>query len=266
MDRPTPPTGSTPPTSRPGTPTAGHCGLRRCVAGHSTVAPPEAARLTRPDGRLQVGVGAQAWLVEGWSPDPTSSQDPATALLCGLAGSGPARGLPPYRVSGHGELAAELREGLASTLGEPAQDGVVVLVSDYAVPVGTARRPDLVAAPVLPVVAQTSRVVLGPWTGLAGGPCLHCLDLHRHDHDPGWPLLAAALDDPVTSLVPPRHGCGVVALVRALAAVLVAGVRRDGRGTHALAYEVGRDQPHLVTRRWPAHPACPWHTDGPGGR
>ena len=123
----------------------------------------------------------------------------------------------------------------------------------------TAPRLHLESEAVLPVVAQSSRVVVGPWTGLRTGPCLHCLDLHRVDADPAWPALAAALDDPVTCPSPPRHSADVVALVTALAGLLVAGLGGDGRDEDGLAYEVGAQRPHLVLRRWPVHAACPWH-------
>lgn len=167
--------------------------------------------------------------------------------------------MPTCRVLGHGPLASRVRTHLTGADGPAPEDGVVVLVSAYAVPVGTARRPDLAAVPVLPVVAQTHRVVVGPWVGLAGGPCLHCLDLHRTDADAAWPALAAALDDPTTCPSPPRHADDVVGLVAALTGLLVGGLGRDGHDESGLAYEVGSQRPHLVLRRWPVHPACPWH-------
>lgn len=230
---------------------------------------PGVVHLIRPDDRLQVGLGPRAWLVQGWTPASPTETDPASSLVLALAGGrsgraarpGPGR---PCRVIGHGDLAAALRAHLATATDPGSDDDVVVLVSAYAVPVGTARRPDLAGAPVLPVVAQPSRVVVGPWTGLAGGPCLHCLDLHRTDVDPAWPLLAAALDDPMASPPPPGPGDDVLGLVTALTGLLVAGLGRDGRDELGLAYEVGSSRPHLVLRRWPAHPACPWHPGRPG--
>ena len=161
---------------------------------------PALVHLRRPDGRLQVGLGPRAWLVQGWPSTRSSAAGEAAAsgLVRALAGAGGTSAgvgasLPPYRVVGHGVLAHRVRTHLAVG-GAESDDGVVVLVSAYAVPVGTARQPDLAAAPVLPVVAQTHRVVIGPWAGLGRGPCLHCLDLHRTDGDPAWPTLAAALD------------------------------------------------------------------------
>ncbi|QFG69170.1 hypothetical protein [Ornithinimicrobium pratense] len=227
------------------------------------------AHLRRPDGQLQVGVGPRSWVVHGWSPASSPAASPASLLVRALSGDrpwppGPPALARPCRVVGHGELAVEMRRHLGSAADPGAAGGPVVLVTAYAVPVGTARRPDLVSTPVLPVVAQSSRVVVGPWTGLRTGPCLHCLDLHRVDADPAWPALAAALDDPVTCPPPPRHGADVMALVTALAGLLVDGLRCDGRDADGLAYEVGAQRPHLVLRRWPTHAACPWHPGGTG--
>lgn len=241
----------------------------------------EPVRLRRPDGRLQVGLGPWAWLVQGWSPGwgeggregesgcegegerAGEGEGLASGLVRALAGSTPGSAdggapLPAYRVIGHGPLARQVRAHLASAGAGESDDGVVVLVCGYAVPIGTARRADLAGTPVLPVVAQTHRVVVGPWVGLVGGPCLHCLDLHRTDADPGWPSLVAALDDPTIG-PPPRPAEDVIGLVTALTGLLVSRLRRDGRDERGLAYEVGVQHPHLVLRRWPVHPACPWH-------
>lgn len=257
MERPTPPVGG--PSAWPGEWPA--------VAGGAQVEGARPAYLRRPDGRLQVGVGPRSWLVQGWCPTSPAAA-PASLLVRALAGDGlgprPHAVAGPCRVVGHGELAAELRGHLVPTPDPAPAGSPVVLVTAYAVPVGTARRSDLVAGPVLPVVAQSSRVVVGPWTGLRTGPCLHCLDLHRVDVDPAWPALATALDDPVTCPPPPHHGADVVALVTALTGLLVAGLGCDGRDEDGLAYEVGAQRPHLVLRRWPVHAACPWHPVGTG--
>lgn len=253
-------------SATPGSDRAGAPGSDRAEApGSDRAQAPALVHLRRPDGRLQVGLGPRAWLVQGWPSTRSSAAGEAAAsgLVRALAGAGGTSAgvgasLPPYRVVGHGVLAHRVRTHLAVG-GAESDDGVVVLVSAYAVPVGTARQPDLAAAPVLPVVAQTHRVVIGPWAGLGRGPCLHCLDLHRTDADPAWPALAAALDDPATCPPPPRHTEDVVGLVTALTGLLLGGFRRDGRDEPGLAYEVGAQRPHLVLRRWSTHPACPWH-------
>lgn len=232
--------------------------------------------LHRPDGRLQVGFGPGAWVVDGWRPGGGPA-DPATALVSGLVS--PARpeqrAAPRCCVQGEGSLAAELRRRLAGGPVPPADlppvdpgaaASVVVLVSPYAVPVGTARRPDLAGCTVLPVVPQTGRVVIGPVCGLPGGPCLHCLDLHRRDRDAQWPELVARLDDPLSAAVPPVHEPAVTDAALMLVLLLVTALVRGDRAAAGpgVSLEVGPRAPHLVTRRWDVHPVCPWHA--PGGR
>lgn len=255
----------------------------------------------RPDGRLQLGLGPGAWLVQGWAPG-RSAHDPSTVLVHGLASPAPGREHGPgqFVVLGDGELAMRLR---ASEPQEPERDGsepdqdrsepdqdgseperdgsefdrdgragvgpsgagsgpAVVLVSTHLVPVGTARRADLAGRPVLPVVLQSERIVVGPWTGMPGAPCLHCLDLHRRDRDQAWPAVAAAFDDPSCRVDPPEHGAAVLDLTRCLVLLLLGAVRQGRPPATGLGYEIGERPPHLVIRGWTAHPACPWHEVG----
>lgn len=241
--------------------------------------------VVRPDGRLQLGLGPGAWLVDGWSPE-RSTHDPATVLVRGLGpprvapASGAARRPRSVVVLGDGELAMRLRAvepavappdtavappdtappdtaGADAAAGRPAPH--VVLVSAHVVPVGTARRPDLAGRAVLPVVLQSGRIVVGPWTGTPGAPCLHCLDLHRRDHDGAWPVVAAAFDDPTFRTDPPVHPAGVLALAQALILLLLDGQDAGHPPTRGLGYEVGERPPHLVTRQWTTHPTCSWH-------
>lgn len=225
----------------------------------------------RPDGTLQLGLGPGAWLVEGWGPE-RSLHDPASVLVRGLVEpvAGPRPDPVAYAVLGDGELAMRLR-AVAREQEQPETGGTVapsgslpahvVLVSAHLVPVGTARRADLAGRCVLPVVLQSGRIVVGPWTGQPGSACLHCLDLHRRDRDQAWPAVAAAFDDPSCRADPPAHPDLVLDLAQALVLLLVGSVGSGGpAAVGALSYEVGERPPHLVTRGWTAHPACPWHT------
>ncbi|ANS80423.1 Putative secreted protein [Serinicoccus hydrothermalis] len=202
---------------------------------------------------------------------PDQPQDPAWQFLrrLGTAPVASPHDHGPLEVRGEGEVAEALRAVLRPTartgatpgglLAGPARPEAprrVVLVHDHLVPVGTAREPAIVGRPVLPVVSQTARVVIGPWTGMPGRPCLHCLDLHRRDRDPGWPRAAAALLDPLTAPLPPTHPPEVLQAVTALVVLLSRSVAPAGPGA---AHEVGALPPHLVVRRWPPHPGCPWH-------
>lgn len=247
---------------------------------------PRLPHLIRPGGRVQVGVGPGSWLVEGWLPRPDSSGDPASQLLRRLAGQ--AVGAPgraarlSATVSGDGQLAVRLRRAVGRAdldvdHAGPAEGStapvaaaraadlpgdrapLVVLVSHYLVPVGSARRPDLRGRRLLPVVEQTGRVVVGPWLAPPAGPCLHCLDLHRRDRDAEWPAIAAQLEDPLTSPPPPLHPPEVLDVVEALVVLLVLAAARAAGIDTAVCYEVGAETPHVVTRRWTVHPVCPWH-------
>ncbi|WP_151526143.1 hypothetical protein [Serinicoccus kebangsaanensis] len=231
---------------------------------------------TGVDGRLQVGVGPGAWSVDGWVR-PDRPEDVGWQFIRRLGADvvGPQPERRSLEVRGEGQLAEALRAAVWSTQGRggaaaasPARGRTadhprrVVLVRDHLVPVGTAGRPDVVGRRVLPVVAQTARVVIGPWTGLPGGPCLHCLDLHRRDRDPGWPQVAQSLVDPATAPLPPRHQPEVVHAVVSLIVLMTGSAAGPAVG---VAHEVGPRPPHLVTRRWPAHPGCPWHEPGTAG-
>lgn len=215
-----------------------------------------------PDGSLQAGLGPGSWLVRSWSDAGAEALD----LIDRLGSTQP----PPshtvgVEVQGTGELADSLRRSLNSECPPAHHDHAtacpVVLVCSYLVPIGAAGRPGLAGRPVLPVVSQTGRVVVGPWTGLDVGPCLHCLDLHRRDRNACWPSIATALDDPLTALHPPQHTTTVLEVVRALTVLLVTSGGQDR--TPGLAHEIGPRPPHVVTRRWARHARCPRHAGRP---
>jgi hypothetical protein len=212
---------------------------------------PGQAAVLRPDGRVQVGLGPGALLVEGW----TAPAPPVDHLLRTAPAAGPT-GLTSCRVSGHGQLADRLASELARP-GDPTRC-LLVLVREQVVAVDEGVHAASAGVTALPVVRQAQRVVVGPVTGL-GGPCLHCLDLHRRDRDRHWPVVAAQLTRPAA--LPPAapvmeevdRAAGAVVLL--LARTLLTG----GPVTPGLAYELGPRAPHLVTRRWATHPGCRWH-------
>ena len=102
----------------------------------------------------------------------------------------------------------------AGSVGRPRSDAAVDAARRTAPNLrrDTARSPDLVvltAAPVvdpstadtllglgiphLPVTLLETTATVGPLVTSSGGPCLRCLDLHRCDRDPDWPVVAAQL-------------------------------------------------------------------------
>ena len=238
------------------------------------------------DGSLHLGVGPGAFAVAGGLPaDPRGTLGWGVVERLSAAPARLRRDVTPDDVRGPGQLAGPVRASLrgvapgsrrprapddgarAGSAGpgavdRPSGSRPVVTVHDHVVPLGSVRHPALAGRPVLPVVAQTARVVIGPWTGLPGGPCLHCLDLHRRDRDPHWPATAASLEDPLTAPLPPVLPDEVVRAVVALTVLLGARVPRVATGA---AHEVGPWPPHLVTRRWPRHTGCPWHPAAAAG-
>ncbi|GIG19308.1 thiamin biosynthesis protein [Cellulomonas chitinilytica] len=136
---------------------------------------------------------------------------------------------------------------------------VLVLVERAAA--DPARAPVLLSAatPHLSVVVREADAVVGPLVVPGDGPCLRCLDLHRTDVDPAWPLLVAQLlGAPAAASSGPVGEVGTVSGVcAALAAAAVVG-HLDGTSSHlrGVTFEVGL--PDVVPRRrtWAVHPDC----------
>ncbi|MFS0700543.1 ThiF family adenylyltransferase [Cellulomonas sp. 179-A 4D5 NHS] len=91
-----------------------------------------------------------------------------------------------------------------------------------------------------------------------GSACLRCLDLHRGDVDPAWPLVVAQLVcRPPTSSGPAGEPVALAGLGAALAAAealthLDGGVPR----TRGATYEIAMPDLHPRLRAWAVHPDC----------
>jgi hypothetical protein len=112
--------------------------------------------------------------------------------------------------------------------------------------------------PHLLIEERDEIMLVGPLVAPAGSPCLHCLDLHRRDRDPAWPVLCAQLatgrdEPPSTSIATTLVGVGV-AVGQVLAHV-------DGQdvATIGASIEVGPTA-GLRRRTWPPHPRCDCRT------
>lgn len=205
----------------------------------------------------QVGVGPGALVVNTVEPVPES----ALRLALGLAAPRVDHSRPRCRVEGQGSLALRLRAALGDVgHGDGDDTSVVVLVHHHVVPpevaLARARRPGV----TVPVVVQARRVVLGPVSGL-GGPCLHCLDLARRDRDPEWAAVAAAWGHPTAQVEPVAVPAAVEDAAIGLTQMVVSSVLAGRPPAPGTALEVGADPPHVVTRQWRRHPACPAHRD-----
>lgn len=113
----------------------------------------------------------------------------------------------------------------------------------------------------LPVVVRADDVVVGPLVVPGRGACLHCLDLHHRDLDPGWP-------DAVRLL---RRGHPRAPVPAVATATVVSGLVTTVLTAPDLLLRAGvevRLEPSGATtwRRWAPHPVCGcvgWPDPGP---
>lgn len=162
-------------------------------------------------------------------------------------------------------------EALAQDLDDPAAScpDLVVLVAERAVDsrdgLPWLRR----AVPVLPVVVDGPRVAIGPLIGThRGAPCLRCLDMHRADRDPRWPMVLAQLIA-LTDTDPPPQIDTESSLTRCAAAMaaMIAHSQLDGWGPpDGVSVEVALPFPRTVLRHWARHPRCRCHLAYATGR
>lgn len=112
------------------------------------------------------------------------------------------------------------------------------------------------ATPHLVATVQEVRGLVGPLVVPGSTPCLDCLDLHRRDRDPGWPLLAAQQASPGPVGTPACDAA--LALAVAACAALQALAHLDGQSCAAAAGTLELTPPdHRWRRRsWTLHPAC----------
>jgi hypothetical protein len=108
--------------------------------------------------------------------------------------------------------------------------------------------------PHLPVETRETSAVVGPLVLPGRSSCPQCLDLYRAERDPGWPAVAAQLDqaDPVGIEVLLATGAGLLAAAQVL-------THLDGLTPDTVDATVEISLPGLRWRRraWSAHPACP---------
>lgn len=109
---------------------------------------------------------------------------------------------------------------------------------------------------ILPVLVRESLAVVGPLVIPGTTACLVCLDLHRRDNDPSWPVLAAQLASAQPSLE-----AGHVATVLAAASLAVMQLLYlfdNGEPEQpGVSLELDRLSSQLRRRSWLPHPDCP---------
>ncbi len=133
----------------------------------------------------------------------------------------------------------------------PATPDVLVVVEGAAADPARAERLLSLGVTHLSVVVREGDTVVGPLVMPGAGACLRCLDLHRADLDPAWPLVLSQLVG--TDAVEP----GPVASVAAGLAVAALLAAVDGRPTTpGLTWEIALPDAVPRERTWPTHPRC----------
>ncbi len=110
----------------------------------------------------------------------------------------------------------------------------------------------------LSVVVREADTVVGPLVVPGRGPCLRCLDLHRADLDPAWPVLVGQLAQagPADGSVPSFEPGPVAAVVAGLAVAAVLTVVDGLAPTLGTTWEVGLPDAVPRIRTWRVHPRC----------
>jgi bacteriocin biosynthesis cyclodehydratase domain-containing protein len=157
------------------------------------------------------------------------------------------------------DLLAEAGVGRVAARGPAAGDALAVLCSDDGALVPPELRDRLLLAGVAHLVAETYETLgsVGPLVVPGRSPCLRCLDLHRRDRDPRWPVVAAQLTGPAPVLM---SNDSVLAAVVAAHATLGAVAHLDDPATRSplegAMTEFRLPDGGLRRRRFAAHPAC----------
>ncbi|WP_214369114.1 ThiF family adenylyltransferase [Pseudonocardia sp. H11422] len=224
---------------------------QRRIARHRTVA----TVLVRGDGPLAVGIAA------GLGQAGVGAVHVAAdgVVLAADLGTGY---LDDDRGRGRAEAAAEAICRLAPgvrTGALPARTAadLVVLTDALAVDGATARGLVDRGALHLQVRVRDGLGIVGPLVLPARSACLHCLELHRAERDPGWPAVAAQLVGR-PGRAAPHCVLATVGLGVAQALAALDGPAAGARAPCAVdaTLELDADAGRLVRRPWTPHPGC----------
>jgi bacteriocin biosynthesis cyclodehydratase domain-containing protein len=228
--------------------------LRRRAAAHVLVSGP--GRLAAPIAAALAAAG-----VGHVDPALTGRADAADAGLGGLLPGDAGQ----WRSTAAGEAVLRIAPG---TNLRPLRDGTATFV----VQAGAHRPAELTAlayarrrVPHLSVELRDGLAMVGPLVPPAGSPCLNCLDLHRRDRDPAWPVLAAQLSTGRSPAEPCATATALVAIGYATHEVLTF---IDGGAPRTVGTLIEIAGPGRERRRtWTTHPRCGCGRRGrPSGR
>jgi bacteriocin biosynthesis cyclodehydratase domain-containing protein len=163
------------------------------------------------------------------------------------------------RALGH-EMANDQKESRMSSELPLAADLVVLLDRSAADAMHADR---LLAADIahLSVVIRETSILVGPLVRPGASPCLRCLDLHRAERDPRWPLLLAQLLSDRQRRRAPAEETVLAQSAAALTAMQVLGHldRLTIPVTVGATLEVELPDGLISRRPWPVHPSCGCH-------
>ncbi|MEU0559859.1 TOMM precursor leader peptide-binding protein [Dactylosporangium sp. NPDC006015] len=132
---------------------------------------------------------------------------------------------------------------------------LVVRVGDRHPPALAGRGLRLASLPRLELTVRLGTVLVGPLVRPAASPCRACLDLHRRDRDPIWPVLAAQLATAPSGDGEPCTSATALAGVAFAADEVLAFLDGAASRTEAAIVEIPRAG-ELRRREWVAHPRC----------
>lgn len=110
--------------------------------------------------------------------------------------------------------------------------------------------------PHLPVVWSDTGARIGPLIEPGRGPCLHCLERHRTDSDPAWPVIASQLLDFADAAETPLLVADAAVLATRIALTRLRGRAAD---VDAIATTITANGDR-TTQAWEKHPECGCHS------
>src|SRR5690606_1979680 len=110
--------------------------------------------------------------------------------------------------------------------------------------------------PHLPIVFSDTSARIGPLIEPGRGPCLHCLERHRTDTDPAWPVIASQLLDVVDAAETPLHVADAAVLATRIA---LSRLRGQDAATTAVATTITANGDR-TTQEFAKHPECGCHS------
>jgi hypothetical protein len=180
---------------------------------------------------------------------------PVTTRDLGVGGF-TARDVGSPRAAAAARLLRDVAPELRTSAAPGTRPDVVVTVEHGVADAARARL--MMAAEVthLSVVVREADVLVGPLVRPGASACLPCLDLHRTDADPGWPVIAAQL-----AAAPAARRPAEESVLAATGGALAAGqvlAELDGRRPTTVGASLEIALPGLVplVRAWPVHPGC----------